>query len=454
VKKRKSKKSGAQAYVATLLERHFKGYSAAGLVTSSRVFPVTAQVDLQKALERFVQAGPDHRLVGLHQQWGHDTLSFAKLWVKENYPVLVGPLQYEEIDVGQEQPMRCLKEVLWLGASKAEPFAVVMTREREYGRAEGVSLEVAVPPGENGLEFTRKLMKRAEQTVAEGRTYRGRVLSLEQARSHSGKAAAIRVHRLREVTRDEIILPERTLALLERNITEFIRHRDELARYQLGLKKGLLFYGPPGTGKTHTIHYLASQLPEHTTFLITAEQMGLLGEYMALARLLQPSIVVIEDVDLIARDRADMRSACEESLLNKLLNEMDGLREDAAVFFVLTTNRPEQLESALAGRPGRIDQAIEFPLPDETGRRKLAELYARALTLDSAVGEFIVSRTKGVSAAFIKELMRRSAQCMLEAGAKKLTQDHVHIALEELLFVGGSLNARLLGATAEPDQRN
>jgi len=61
-------------------------------------------------------------------------------------------------------------------------------------------------------------------------------------------------------------------------------------------KKGLLFYGPPGTGKTHTIRYL-SRIPEHTTLLVTAEQVTLVAEYMALARLLSPTIVVIEDVD-------------------------------------------------------------------------------------------------------------------------------------------------------------
>ena len=52
--------------------------------------------------------------------------------------------------------------------------------------------------------------------------------------------------------------------------------------------EGPLFYGPPGTGKTHTIHYLASQLPEHTTLLVTAEQVGMIGEYFRLARFLQP----------------------------------------------------------------------------------------------------------------------------------------------------------------------
>jgi hypothetical protein len=444
--RRRKPRESKEAYVFTTLEHHFAGLSLNELITSTRTFPVTAQVELQKALDQLVAEHRESRLVGLHQQWGHDTLVFAKLWVKENYPVLIGPLQYEEIDTGDDQPNRCLKEVLWLGRHRSTPFALLLTREKQYGRAEGVCIEIAVPPGEDGLAFTREIMSRAEKVVAEGRTYRGRVLSLEEGRSHSGKAAAIRVHKLRHVTRDEVILPEKTLALLERNITEFIRHREKLARLRLGLKKGLLFYGPPGTGKTHTIHYLASQIPDHTTLLITAEQVGLIEEYFSLARLLQPSILVIEDADLIARSRASMNSACTESLLNKLLNEMDGLREDAAVFFVLTTNRPEELEIALAGRPGRIDQAIEFPLPDDAGRRKLTALYARGIPIDESVTNYIVTRTDGVSAAFIKELMRRAAQCMLQDRASRLAQSHVQLGLDELLFAGGSLNAKLLGA--------
>ena len=170
-----------------------------------------------------------------------------------------------------------------------------------------------------------------------------------------------------------------TIRLLERNVKGFIEQRERLQELGMSVKKGLLFHGPPGTGKTHTIHYLASMLSEHTTLLITAEQMGLLDEYMQLARFLQPAMVVIEDVDLIARARTSMRSPCEESMLNKLLNEMDGLREDAALLFVLTTNRPQDLEAALASRPGRVDQAIEFPLPDDAGRRKLVQLYAGKL---------------------------------------------------------------------------
>jgi cell division protease FtsH len=182
--------------------------------------------------------------------------------------------------------------------------------------------------------------------------------------------------------------------------------------------------------------------------LITAEQVGLLDHYFQLARFLQPAMIVIEDVDLIARKRQDMYGPCDESLLNKLLNEMDGLREDAAVLFVLTTNHPENLEAALASRPGRVDQAIEFPLPDDKGRRQLVRLYACGLRISDEVVESLVKKTKGASAAFIKELMRRSAQFNLQDGKRgSLTANDVDSALEEMLFAGGSLNAKLLGAS-------
>src|SRR4030095_7038261 len=95
-----------------------------------------------------------------------------------------------------------------------------------------------------------------------------------------------------------------------------------------------------------------------TTLLVTAEQVGLIDQYMTLARLLSPSIVVIEDADLIARERERMDSPCEEVLLNRLLNEMDGLKEDREILFILTTNRPEALEAALTARPGRSAHAI------------------------------------------------------------------------------------------------
>src|SRR5690242_1203672 len=451
----KKKKNTSLPLVETALRKHFAGHQLHNLMTASRMFPTSARVDLQAALEKLLPERPGTKQFGIHRQYDHSTLTFANLMGNVHDPTVIAPMQYEEIDIGHPSPARCLRQGLWLSRAETTPFALLLSPAERYGQASGAHLEIAVPPGELGALLSRRLLKEIEELVKSTASYKGRVISFEVTHRYTGDTGNLRVHKLRTVRREEVVLPEKTLGLLDRNIRGFIEQRKKLQRLGLPIKKGLLFYGRPGTGKTHTIHYLASQLPDHTTLLITSEQVAYLDHYFQLARFLQPAMIVIEDVDLIARKREEMYGPCDESLLNKLLNEMDGLREDAAVLFVVTTNRPEQLEAALASRPGRIDQAIEFPLPDEQGRGRLVKLYARGLSLTDETVELAVKKTKNASAAFIKELMRRSAQyCLQNGGSTALDPQALDAAIEEMLNTGGSLNAKLLGASEIAQDRS
>ena len=158
------------------------------------------------------------------------------------------------------------------------------------------------------------------------------------------------------------------------------------------------------------------------------------------------ALVVLEDVDLVGGHR-DGPSRGPGALLNSLLNAMDGLAPEARVLFVLTTNRPEILEPALAARPGRIDQAIEIGLPGDAERRLLLRRYAGAARVDDAVATDAATRIGRVSPAFIKELMRRAAQVMLERGEPEAIEARdVDRALADMLGAGGRLGARMLGA--------
>jgi DNA polymerase III delta prime subunit len=431
------------------LRTHFKTIALTDIVTAAREFPITSRVDVQIALEAVIAERGSARPLGVHSPMNQETPTMAHLLTRGPFPMDVGPLQYDEVDVGDATPARCLTNALWLPRADETPFAVLLSPAARYGRVSGVHIEIAVPTGDRGARLSEELFRDIEVRVGAGRTYRGRVISLESYYDPTGRGGAVKVHRLRKVDRDEVILPQQTMDLLDRNVVRFVSARDHIKGFGFSAKKGLLFYGPPGTGKTHTIHYLASQLPDHTTLLITAEQIAFIGEYFRLARFLQPAMMIIEDVDLIARERGHMHGPGEEVLLNKLLNEMDGLREDADILFILTTNRPDQLEPALASRPGRIDQAIEFPLPDDEGRTKLIRLYSRGLEVSEAVLSVIVRRTKGASPALIKELMRRSAQFQIELTTDRvLQQSAVDAAIEEMMFVGGALNLTLLGGSA------
>jgi hypothetical protein len=438
-----------ERYLHERLARHFAPLRPAELIATSRIYPLRQQADLQLAIDDlFGERRIPDTFVGVHQQYRHEILGFSKLLEQGRNAVEAAPAMFEDVDIGQGEVVHCLKNGVWFLHDGELPYAAVLAQHDDYGRGGDMILEIMVPPGVAGAALCTRVFDTLERRLSAGSCYRGRVLSLEQRYQHTGHAPRICVHDLGAVVRDEVILPEAVLSAVERNVLSFARQRDELRRMGLSTQKGLLFHGAPGTGKTHCVRYLAARLAGHTTLLITAEGVGLLPEYMALARLLQPAMVVIEDADLLARDRSERSGPCDEAMLNRLLNELDGLREKADVFFILTTNRVDTLEPALAGRPGRIDQAIEFPLPDVELRRRLVRLYAQALPVPAPMVDALAQRTDGTSPAFIKELLRRVAQHHLEAGGTgDVTPAIAERALHEMLFAGGALNARLLGAT-------
>src|SRR3546814_13171129 len=109
--------------------------------------------------------------------------------------------------------------------------------------------------------------------------------------------------------------------------------------------------------------YLCGQMPDRTTVLLSGIGAGALGQAMAIARPLQPSMVVLEDVDLVAMART-MPGHGTNPLLFQLLNEIDGLSEDGDIVFVFSTNRAALLDQALAAGPRPSDQTDEHKMRD------------------------------------------------------------------------------------------
>ncbi|MDQ4144027.1 MAG: ATP-binding protein, partial [Actinomycetota bacterium] len=257
-------------------------------------------------------------------------------------------------------------------------------------------------------------------------------------------------HHRPELAQDQLILAEGVLEVIERELLGIAKYRSLLVQGGQHVKRGLLLYGPPGNGKTLTIRYLLGRLREHTVILLTGTGLTAIAPAASLARTLEPSIVVLEDVDLVAAERTGYAS---HPVLFSVLNELDGIAEDADVAFVLTTNRADLLEPALAARPGRVDLAVEIGVPDDDGRRRLIELYGRHLQLQINDLEGVIARTRGVAASFMKELVRKAA--LLAAhdsdGSQGLTVTEVHLtaALDELLSEQSALTRVLLGAAPQ-----
>ncbi len=397
---------------------------------------VNLQVAIDADLER---EGSSADVIGLAMDHGFQAGLAEIAQRADAYGFDPGPVVWIGVDVG-DRTVQCIKSGVLL-IDDGDGRLAALIAPGDHGAGLGLQVMSAQRAhAEAWLARIRALMR-------ERNVYRGKVLAFGGG-EHPFRPQPLSVRRLPEIERERIVLPEGTLERVERQTVGFARHRDALRAAGRHIKRGILLHGPPGTGKTLTIMYLAGLMPERTIVLLTGETLGAVGPAVHLARSLEPAMVVMEDVDLVALERSHYSSS---PVLFELLNAMEGLDEDADLIFALTTNRPELLEPALASRPGRIDLAVELPLPDAVGRRRLLELYAEGLELESGDLTPAVEATDGVSPAFIRELMRRAALARAERGGEgAVAVADLVTAADELKHQSGRLTASLLGAEPPP----
>ncbi len=423
------------------LRTHF-GAEPKNLPTFKEEFEKADHPNLHLALTSLLaREGWRAELRGFVAPNDHIGVKFSNLLNSQHgWEVKEGPVEYVNIMLHDDRVVTCIQAGLYFIHHGDKPLALLVRGPRDWGM--GTSLEVEVMAPEPAL--AENFLAEIRTTMRVNNVYRSHVVSLT---IDSRRALNVRFHRLPQTTRDDIILPAGVLERIERQTITFSKLREKLKAAGRHIKRGILLYGAPGTGKTLTAMYLASQMPERTIILLTGRSIGLLEQSCKMARLLQPATVILEDVDLIAEERTRQEVGCN-ALLFELLNQMDGLADDADILFLLTTNRPDILEPALASRPGRIDQAIEVPLPDRACRQRLFDLYGQGLTLRLDQLPQLIDQTEGVSAAFIRELMRKAALFAADESDEMVVEDrHIEEALRELVFEGGELTKRLLGAT-------
>ncbi|HEU0336345.1 MAG TPA: ATP-binding protein [Gaiellaceae bacterium] len=401
--------------------------------------------NLQLGLEAVLAEQESVRLVGIGGgQKRFMSLSLSDLVNERHFKP--GSVEYENVEVGPGVSHPCVLYGLALVSDPSGAAVLLVRRGEQHGPdAGGMQVEAMSPVDGRAAA----LLARLRAAMRERNVFRGQMFSLQT--TLWGQVRAV-FHERPGLRRDEVVLPEALLRDVERHTIAIGRRAEELRAAGRHLKRGLLLHGPPGTGKTHTVRWLAGELSGATTIVLSGGALGVAGPVCRLARELAPSLVVLEDVDLVADERT--MPGAGGYVLFELLNELDGMADDADVAVVLTTNRPDLLEPALAARPGRVDLAVEVPLPDEECRRRLLDLYASGLTLELARPDEVVARTAGVTASFFRELMRQAA---LEATdgtrpAKTVVvqDEHVAAALDRLLAHAGTLTRILLGAEPGP----
>jgi ATPase family associated with various cellular activities (AAA) len=433
--------------VQRLLTGHL-GAAAATLPVATGTWPRYDQVNVQAGLDAWL-AGPDreHEVSGL-TGFRHSIFGLADLAQPgpRQFGIGLGSVSTEPLPAGPGGITRaCVRCALYRVTSPGGPLVLLVRGPEEHGPSEDVTVEVACADAARG----QSVLEEIRRLAITHNVFRGHVISFGDEVFHHHRGALLQFLDRPTVSRDQVILPPDVLDGIERQVLGVARHSSRLLASGQHLKRGVLLYGAPGTGKTHTIRYLLSELSGLTVVVLSGGALGMIAQACSVARTLQPSMVVVEDVDLIAEER-DYGSG-EHPLLFQLLNEMDGLGEDLDVTFLLTTNRADLLEPALAQRPGRVDHASLLPMPDADARLRLLRLYQGNLLLDLADPDAVVSRTEGVTASFMKELLRRAAlRAADEAGTEgsgpiRVTDAHLAAALDQLLDARNQLTRVLLG---------
>lgn len=429
------------------------GPDAARLPTVSDTCPLYEHVNLQVGVDAWLGADPrrTYRLAGItgvgHLR--HTDVTIGDLLQPGQGTSFssagVGAPVTTALPSGPDgQTRACVSNGIYLVRDGDERLVIMFLPKNMGIRAE-VNLQITGTDQGRAEEVLREIWRLA----ARHSVFRGQVISFgPEMFGRGGDTTPLNFLPRPDVSRDQIVLPGALLDEIERQVIGVAKHAGRLLASGQHLKRGILLHGAPGTGKTHTVRYLLSMLPDVTVIEISGQALGRIREACSVARTLQPAAIVVEDVDLIAAERTARPG--EHPLLFQLLNEMEGLNSATDVTFLLTTNRADLLEPALAARPGRVDLAAELPLPDEDARRELIRLYQGNLVLDDAGLDTVIARTEGVTAPFLKELLRRAALLAAEAdgrgeGAIRVAGGHLTAALDQLLASSGQLTRALLG---------
>ncbi|XP_078537709.1 transitional endoplasmic reticulum ATPase-like [Lissotriton helveticus] len=200
-----------------------------------------------------------------------------------------------------------------------------------------------------------------------------------------------------------------------------VEHPDKFLKFGMTPSRGVLFYGPPGCGKTLLAKAIAHECQANFVSIKGPEMLTMwFGESEAnvrdvfdKARQAAPCILFFDELDSIAKARggsAGDGGGAADRVINQILTEMDGMTNKKTVFIIGATNRPDIIDPAIL-RPGRLDQLIYIPLPDDSSRVAILKANMRKSPVAKDVDlNYLAKITNGFSGADLTEICQRACK--------------------------------------------
>jgi len=415
------------------------GVDAGTVPVLTETVPAHRLVDADIALDEVMSREPG-RLLGVTGGEQRLHSSVADLISNGYTPFAPGPVSYEIRATGPDTQRRVVSFGVRLMSFEGTPVAIVQRSASPRHGDQDARLEVLSADQDAATAAVAEIRR----VMVEKSVLRGRVLSFVPTEfgPHAGATFLDRP----DVRAEDIVLEEGVLERVVEHVVGVGEHRETLLAAGQHLKRGVLLYGPPGTGKTLTVRHLLAITPGTTAVVLTGSSIRYIAAAAEIARTFPPSLVVLEDIDLVAADRGHS----PQPILFEVLDALDGLEADADVAFVMTTNHVHILEEALAARPGRVDLGVEIPLPGPEARRRLFRRYAGDLPLSNEALDATADRAEATTGSFAKELIRRTVLLAAMRGdGAAVTDADLETAVDDLLSSGAALTRLLLGARGD-----
>lgn len=424
--------------------RDYLGTDPAGLPLLREDLAPHRLVDADIALETLAARDDSAVLSGIGGGQERHQEDLAGLLVHRFTQFRVGQVEYSTAATGASTTRQTVSFGLRMLHFGGVPVVVLQRAANNMFGRELASLEVLCADASVAAAFMAEL----QRLMIELSVVRGNVVSFAPSEYGHGIGRMTFLPRP-DVAASDVVLPSGLLDEIRGHVIGIGAHADRLRSLHQHLKRGVLLYGPPGTGKTLTVRHLLGATPDTTAVVLQGGSLAYVGEAARLARALAPAIIVLEDVDLVAMERGMFGGP--QPLLFEILDAMDGVEGDTDIAFILTTNRADILEPALAARPGRVDMAVEIPLPDAAARRALFRMYGAAVALSVEALDAAADRAEGVTASFAKELIRRTVLHATIRGSDVVDGDLTK-ALDAMLAAQIGISQVLFGGNASASE--